>query len=63
MNEVETPKIVDSTSIKSMDEFQKRYFPKDVGKKCAHCGAKLSKDGRSLEERTKLIYPEIDPSL
>ena len=45
-----TTQIVDSTTIKSMDEFQKRYFPKDVGNKCIHCGSKVNKDGRSIGE-------------
>ena len=35
------------TSIKSMDEFQKRYFPTDVGKLCPNCGSEIDTDGRS----------------
>jgi len=31
-------------TIKSMEEFQKRYFPNKVGKECPYCGHKLSKD-------------------
>lgn len=60
VDESEIPKIVDSTTIKSMGEFQQRYFPKDVGNKCAHCGAKLGKDKRSFDERNELIYPSIN---
>jgi len=35
------PQLPTEESIKSMEEFQIRYFPKLVGKECPYCGNKL----------------------
>ena len=42
----------DKDSIKSMEEYQRKYFPNSVGVKCPYCGEKIKpKDNPYIEKK------------
>jgi len=43
--------------MKSVEEFQKKYFPSRVGKDCPYCGKELGNDEESW---LKKMYKELD---